>query len=296
MDFSALALALFFSFIPVFFWTVILWRKHRQAMLLFFLLNAFLAMVFGLLFSKMIEIPVEQWVQGRYIGGIGIFLSYMAAGIVIEYGKNFIVRLTGGKYFKSLDDVMDMSFATALGFTFYINAFQFYDVFQGLMPGIEGPVKMLKYVVQSIFYILPAHILCSGIFGYFYGFALFAGDEIQAEHQEKHWRYKLIRFKTMKVFEGTLISTIFYGVFFTILKFDPTIGDLTEALHLGRLVVLGTPIDEKIMPFFSFVFFSLGTVFLFRLLDQNNNAVRQKRDEDLAKARKPIPSLPAKTS
>jgi len=275
MNLLDLALAVLLSFLPVFFWTVILKRKHRQSMLFFFVLNFVLAMGFAALFYHFLEYRIENWIQGEIPMGGLIFLSYLVAGICIEYGKNFIVRLTGGHYFKNLDDVMDLSFATALGFTFYLNIFHFYQLFQGAIPEVEGPVKMMKDVIQSIFYILPVHLFCSGIFGYFYGLALFASEELKAEHREQNWRYRLVAFKAMKIMEGTFISVLFYGAFFTILKFDPSIGDVTELLGLGRLVLLGTPIDEKLLPIFSFLFFSFGTLVLFQFLDKKRDLDRR---------------------
>ena len=163
---------------------------------------------------------------------------------------------------------MDLSFATALGFVFYQHIFYFYGLFLGAYPDIQGPVKILKEILKSEFFILPIHLFCSGMFGYYYGVSLFATEKLKQSYWEgKKWQ-TVFPFKTITILKGTLISIFFYGIFFTLLKFDPTIGDVNEALGLGRLVIFGTEIDEKILPIFSFFFFGAGTVFLFQFMDQ----------------------------
>lgn len=275
MSLPVVLIAVFLSFLPIFFWVIILSRKHRKNMLFFFLVAFVLSMGFSALFQHVLEGRLEGVLLAESISSLRFLGSYILLGMLIEYGKNFIVRLTGGKYFKTIDDVMDLSFATALGFTVYRNAFIFSLLLSGGIPDVIGPVKILKEILKNIFFVLPIHLFCSGIFGYFYGLSLFANEELKESHREQSARYRMVSFKTLKILKGTAISTIFYGIFFTILKLDPTIGDITEFFGFGRLIILGTEIDEKIMPLFSFLFFSLGTVFLFQFLDQKREYSQQ---------------------
>ncbi len=275
MDLFRLISALLLSFLPVFFWMIVLNRKHRNGMHFFFGINFVLAALFSAVFHHFLEFRIENIIQGDLSFGFRVFASYLLMGICIEYGKNFIVRLTGHRYFRSIDDVLDLSFATALGFTFYQNFFHFHQVFAGDFPDIAGPVKILKEVIQSTFYILPIHLFCSGFFGYFYGLALFATDKLK-DQDAAHSRVRLLGHKTAKIIEGTFVSVLFYGVFFTILKLDPSIGDMMEILGFNRPILFGTEIDEKLMPLFSFFFFGLGTIILFQLLDKKREFSQKK--------------------
>ncbi len=268
MNLPAIILAIVLSFLPVFFWSAILKRKHRKGMTFFFALNFILSAGFAALFHHKLEAIIENGILGENDHGALVFVSYMIMGMLIEYGKNFIVRMTGGKYFQTIDDVMDLSFATALWFTFYRNIFHFHLLFIGANPDITGPIKILKDILENVFFILPIHLFCSGIFGYFYGVSIFATEKLKEAHKDRLTRYKIFAFRTMKVMEGTIISVFFYGLFFTILKMDPTIGDIFSLVGLKRVVLFGTEIDERVMPIISFLFFGVGTIFLFQLMDQ----------------------------
>ncbi|MBI5415130.1 hypothetical protein HZA38_06500 [Candidatus Peregrinibacteria bacterium] len=284
MNIPFLLLSAFLSAVPIIFWLMVLARKHRSNMVFFFGLNFVMAMGFSALFQYKLENILSFWIQGDQPNGIMIFLSFMAMGVIIEYGKNFIVRLTGGKYFHTIDDVMDLSFATALGFMFYRNTFHFYLLFSGGFPEIVGPVKIFKDMLENIFFILPVHLFCSGIFGYFYGLSLFAKEELKEDHRNRFKRYKVFAFKTMKIMEGSFISVVFYGIFFSVLKFDPTFGDVIQWLGMDRNILFG--IDEKLMPLISFFYFSVGTLFLFQLMDQKRDFSRKKLLVDNSKSKK----------
>lgn len=185
---------------------------------------------------------------------LGIFLGFIAVGIIIEYGKNFIIRILGKNYFQNIDDVVDLAFATALGFTFIENIFIFTDLFSAHFE-YGTPIEITKKILSQEFFILPIHLFCSGIFGYYYGLSLFAKESLQ----------KKPFFKTRQIIKGTLLSTVTYGLFFFLKEQDLYIRDIAEFFGIFNF-----PVDERLLPIISFGFFSAGSLFLFYLLEHKH--------------------------
>jgi hypothetical protein len=273
---TALAVAVFSAIIPVVFWFIIVYRKKRKKLRSRFILTFILAGIGALAFYNY-EKDFHIYLNDQGWHPIAYFI---VLGVLIEYFKNLVVRIVGIKYFKTIDDVIDLSFASALGFTFFENVVEFYLTYEGFNPDIQGPVQMLKYILVREFFILPIHLFCSGIFGYYYGIGLFGGKEVIAKNR-KNFSYQLLytfsliiptknRFKTVKVMQGTMVSVFFYAFFFTILEIDPTVVDLL------RIIKISTPqndtgnfiLNEKLMPAISFAFFEVGSLVLFNLLDR----------------------------
>lgn len=267
-----IGISFFAAVIPVLLWLIILKRKKRQHMMPRFFLTFFFSGLGAMFFMQNEEI----WKEYLKFQGLNIFMIWIIFGAGIEYFKNYMVRIWGFRYFKNIDDVMDLSFAAALGFTFFENFFQFLVTFSGLNPEIDGPIKMIKYFLTREFFILPIHLFCSGIFGYFYGVGLFAGDELKRKHHKTGF-FRFFRFflffiptrfvyKSVKILQGTIISVFFYSLFFTLLEEDPS---LTTLFLMGGFEQSPIhPVDEKLMPIISFFFFKVGTVILFNLMDQ----------------------------
>ena len=168
-----------------------------------------------------------------------------------------------------IDDVVDLSFAAALGFTFGENIFHFLTAFS--RGG--NPVALLKFLLEREFFILPIHLVCSGFFGYFYGMGLFAGEEIRAKNA-KSLLFRLLKkllffipesrlFLSAKILQGTIVSVSVYAAFFVVVEREPTIGDFFALFGVERWVI-----DEKLLPLVAFLFFQIGTVVLFSLLDK----------------------------
>lgn len=223
----------------------------------FFFLVFTLAGIFSVVFH-LYSIEIISTLQSLF----GFLLGFIAVGIIVEYGKNFIIRILGKNYFKDIDDVVDLAFATALGFTFIENIFIFTDLFSALFSGslssddtYGAPIEITKKILSQEFFILPIHLFCSGIFGYYYGLSLFAKESLQKK------RF----FSQMQIIKGTLISTITYGVFFFLKEQDPYISDI--ALLFG---IENFPVDERLLPIISFGFFSAGSLFLFHLLEHKH--------------------------
>lgn len=205
------------------------------------------------------------------------FLLAFAFGISIEYYKNIVVRITGVRYIKNIDDVIDLSFASALGFSFVENIFYFTLLFSA--PDAD-PVSLVKIFFIREFFILPIHLFCSGLFGYFYGVGLFGGKEIQQKNR-KSFLFLLFslflffvpqkrRFKAVKILQGTLLSGSFYAMAFSFFTLDPHISKVFLWFGISNF-----PVDESLVILLAFLIFKLGTIVFFSLMDKKRRWERQ---------------------
>jgi len=269
---------------PVIFWFFILRRKKREKMFFRFALT-FCFAGFGAIFIFFHEENLKILLLQK---GIPLFFIFFFLGISIEYFKNISVRIYGKNYFQNTDDVIDLSFASALGFTFFENIFHFYIVFSGGDPDFAGPVKMIKFFLSREFFILPIHLFTSGLFGYFYAMSIFSNAKLKNRNLNQfsflifYFPLRFILFflsknrifKIIKILQGTLISVFFYALFYTIYQIDPMLSDIFRAFGFFRNAEM--PVDERLNPLISFVFFKVGSVLLFNLMDKKNRFERQK--------------------
>jgi RsiW-degrading membrane proteinase PrsW (M82 family) len=138
------------------------------------------------------------------------------------------VKATDKKIIHSIDDAIEMSIMAALGFSFAENILYFYNIISG--RGVED--ILFPFVFRSLFSTF-AHIMFSGVLGYYYGVALFATDELKDEHNEKRWLFtrwfaRLLHFKKETVFheekiaQGVLIAIGLHAVFNIFLEMNWT--------------------------------------------------------------------------
>lgn len=197
---------------------------------------------------------VGAMVKDFFSGGIllSVFIGIAGMAFIEEYAKHWIVKEVDWKQkdFNRIIDGVEFSIAAALGFAFVENIVYFYLI-KDAFPASNFPILplMLRATISTI-----AHVLFSGIFGYYYGKAKFVGHTKKAH--PKHVR-KLHHFhigKAMKVrwhrfthffqgknvhhhmadvfhqdeliAEGLLIATILHTLF-----------NFTLTLGLGYLVV-----------------------------------------------------------
>jgi hypothetical protein len=234
--------------IPVWIWNIILERKHRKGMNFFFWTSFFIAVFFAAIFLHF-EPQLKSFLNTNL--SLGLLGTSIVIGILIEYGKNWIVRIVGGKYFKGIDDVVDLSFASAIGFTFYENFFKFSLLFsQELDYGT--PIEILKEIINREFFILPIHLCVSGIFGFYYGMFLFSNN-----HPEEGIRVGRIK-RNFYILKGTILSTLIYGIFFMLSEMDPKMSDILRLIGFDNF-----PLDERLIPLISFGFFAAVSFFLF---------------------------------
>ncbi len=266
---TILLLAFISATLPILAWFAILRRKNRKGMRGRFLMAFILASIGGLIFT-LIQSDTIGFLT-RYISSF--FLVFLLIGLCIEYFINFMVRIAGFGFFRSVDDVIDLSFAAALGFTFSENLIAFSLTFSGNNPDVIEPVLMLKYFLIREFFILPIHLFAAGLFGYFYGIALFASQELQ-ENNKKDFFFRLytllfffipksFRFKTIKIAQGTTLSVLSYSIFFSIYHKNYMVSDVFHWLGIPSLSV-----DEQLILLIAFLIFKGGTILFFNLMDK----------------------------
>ena len=150
---------------------------------------------------------------------LGIILAFMFVGIIEEYMKNIVVRITDSKHLRHIDDAIEFCIIAALGFAFIENIMYFFYIWE--YQGFES--LFLSFIFRSIFSTF-AHIFFSGIYGYFYGVAFFAKpiwqEEIQKNrHPVLQWFHRVAHFKSEtlfheeKILEGLFLAVILHAGF-----------------------------------------------------------------------------------
>lgn len=159
---------------------------------------------------------------------MGVLLAFMFVGVIEEYMKNLVVRKVDKGFFRNIDDAIEFSIMSALGFAFIENILYFYYIWE--YQGTD--VLLVSFVFRAIFSTF-AHILFSGVYGYYYGIAYFA-DPVWSEEvrQSRHpfidalhtiFHFKRNRiFATEKVSEGLFLAVVLHGLFNILLEMNLT--------------------------------------------------------------------------
>ncbi|MDP2625276.1 MAG: PrsW family intramembrane metalloprotease [Candidatus Peregrinibacteria bacterium] len=149
----------------------------------------------------------------------GVVLAFMFVGILEEYMKNVVVRVTDRKHLNHIDDAIEFCIVAALGFAFVENMMYFFYIWS--YQGFES--LFISFIFRSIFSTF-AHILFSGIYGYYYGMAHFATPILQEEmRQNRHpilkWFHRVVHLKSSTIFaeekmiEGLVIAMTLHALF-----------------------------------------------------------------------------------
>jgi len=149
---------------------------------------------------------------GTVLGSI-LFLA-----IIEEYIKHLIVKFIDDKKLKDIDDAITLSIIVGLAFAFIETIF--YSV-------NSGEIRIIFYRVMVS---LPVHLVASGIFGYYYGYAHFAKPIMEIEGGDKTYRkswlpsFLKIKKSTIyddkKITEGILFATLFHASMNLLFEFN----------------------------------------------------------------------------
>lgn len=125
------------------------------------------------------------------------FVTFLIVGLIEEVSKYWMVSRSAKQLFSSIDDVMQLSIIVAIGFSFaeniinpvYFTAFVRDYLFHGAAPDLSGFFSNVlgRSVLTSM-----VHIVSTGVMGYFFGLAIFAGPVLA----QKHSRGRVMRFLT----------------------------------------------------------------------------------------------------
>jgi RsiW-degrading membrane proteinase PrsW (M82 family) len=223
------------ALVPALIWGALFYHKHpkqRSLVLITFLLGAlavFPILIYKFLWQFFPWINAFRFAEGYQTDLIGFsnlivlplsaIITFMIVGVIEELMKLGSVKLADHKQIRNVDDAIELFIIAALGFSFTENILYFYNIW--LANGTSG--ILLPFLFRSAFSTF-AHLIFSGILGYYYGIAHFAKPILQEEIRENrsHWTvilHKIFGFRKIKLFyreslfEGLLISIGLHAVF-----------------------------------------------------------------------------------
>lgn len=167
-------------------------------------------------FSNIIAVPLS------------VIITFMLVGIIEEVMKMLSVKIVDENAIKDIDDSMEFFIIAALGFSFTENILYFYNIW--ITQGAGN--LLLPFLFRSSFSTF-AHLLFSGVLGYYYGIAYFAKPILREELKanRKHWTvwiHKMFNIRQEKLFyqeallEGLLISVGLHALFNIFLEMNLT--------------------------------------------------------------------------
>lgn len=159
---------------------------------------------------------------------LSILITFMIVGVIEEVMKMLSVKLVDEDEFRDVDDSIEFFIIAALGFSFTENILYFYNIWV-----TQGTVNLfLPFLFRSSFSTF-AHLLFSGILGYYYGTAHFAKPILQEEIRanRRHWTillHKIFNFGKTRMFheermlEGLLLAIGLHAIFNIFLEMNLT--------------------------------------------------------------------------
>ncbi len=173
-----LGISTFFAAIPVAIWLYILFSgkvQSKKILAIVFLLGCFTApALLGLqyvwdIFPRFnLATFIEDNIQTQAKMYIAMFVLF---GALEEIIKHYVITIVDKKtvLIKTIGDAIRYSLAAALGFSFTENIYYLYEFW----PSISVGQLTTMYIFRSIF-TACAHMIFSGIFGYYYGIGKFS--------------------------------------------------------------------------------------------------------------------------
>ncbi|MBD3361160.1 PrsW family intramembrane metalloprotease [Candidatus Peregrinibacteria bacterium] len=270
--FVLLGISTFFAAIPVAIWLYILFSKNNRS-------KKVVALVFGLgcltapallglqyvwdIFPEFnLAAFIEETIQTQSRMYIAMFVLF---GAMEEIIKVYVITVVDKKtlLIKRIGDALRYSIAAALGFSFTENIYYLYEFWPVISLGeLTG-----MYIFRSIF-TTCAHMIFSGVFGYYYGIGKFSIDiRKQAKLTGKKSRVSQViskifniplsrAFQQKMVLKGLIIAVFMHATYNFLLQFNVLIPVLifviSGFIYLKYLLsrkaghlILATDISEK---------------------------------------------------
>lgn len=212
------------ALLPAIIWLSFIFTRHshKKFQILIFLMGAgSVAPIFILqyIFSLYPQIDVIAWANDTFSSNayLHFIVLYAWVSITEEIVKQWMVRYLDSKYLliETINDSINFSLISALGFSFAENIFYFYQI--GTHLGVAA--LLVAYLFRSLF-TTCGHLVFSGFFGYFYGKAKFSiSITEQSSIQGKSlWFSKLIgKLLNISKIQAFQEATILKGLFIAIL-------------------------------------------------------------------------------
>jgi len=236
--------SIFLALVPAMIWGYIYYKKNPESRgtstIIFFVgaLAVFPILIYKFLwqfFPWMNAFRFADYYREDIIGfsnvivlPLSVIITFMIVGLIEELMKMASVTAVEDDEIKDIDDSIEFFIIAALGFSFTENILYFYNIWV-----TQGAYNLLlPFLFRSSFSTF-AHLLFSGILGYYYGIAHFAKPILQEEiiATRKHWTRALHKitnirseklFYQEKIFEGLLISIGLHALFNIFLEMNLT--------------------------------------------------------------------------
>lgn len=180
---------------------------------------------------------------------LSVIITFMMVGVMEELMKFLAVERADNNKLISIDDSIEFFIIAALGFAFTENILYFYNIWMQ-----KGPDQLfIPFLFRSTFSTF-AHVMFSGILGYYHGIAHFATPILQEEIKanRRHWTilfHKLISIRKEKLFheekmaEGLLIAVGLHAIFNIFLEMSLTF--LIVPFLIGGYITLSYLFKKK---------------------------------------------------
>lgn len=194
-------------------------------------------------------------------------LAFLLVGVIEEGSKFWVLRKSGTEFFRSINDVVELGIIVAIGFAFaenIINPTYFVGFVREylLAPSSADWGGFIGNVVGRSILTTMVHIVSTGVLGYFFGLAVFAGPTLEEARRRGKtslvpgiaWAFLRLPekavFRRQMIITGFLIAVVLHGLFNfmvslpDLLPGNPrTLGDLlgmpaTSALHFVSLILV----------------------------------------------------------
>jgi hypothetical protein len=117
---------------------------------------------------------------------LSMFLSFVLVGVIEEGSKFWVLRSASKGFARSIDDVMQMAILVAIGFAFAENVTNTGYFLGFVQEYLLGPnpnwMAFLGNVAGRSVLTSMVHIVSTGLMGYYFGVAIYAGSELQEKH------------------------------------------------------------------------------------------------------------------
>lgn len=245
------------ALIPSLAWITIFYRKHHEKKAIIALnfvlgmLSAAIVLAYqyfwgqklNLGFFMLEPLNFQKNIQEHFAHPLfSMFLIYLSIGFMEEFSKHWVMKKADKKFFRSVDDVIELAIVVALGFAFLENIGYF---FRQIIVA-NGQSIFGIFIIRSTL-IVFIHVLCSGIYGYFWGIGYFAKPIMKDEKREgkrffiPEILHRLFHFKRSRVFHdemvslGLIISVLAHGVYDFAVAMEASVGELLGIAFLNDL-------------------------------------------------------------
>lgn len=230
------------ALVPAAVWCLLFLKYHRErfSSVLLLFLSGMLATVPILFYDALVRHGVtlnfflftvtpesfnqssQAFAAGQLVGGgvrtalLGSFVSFLIVGFIEEGSKLWVLQKSGQRIFSSIDDVLQLSIITAIGFAFaenIINPTYFTGFVRDFLlhPDTRDIGGFLTNVLGRSVLTTMVHVVSTGVAGYFLGRAIFAQPFLEDEPRRGAFfslhnvLHRMLRLPEAKIFRAEMV-------------------------------------------------------------------------------------------